>query len=89
LQFTITNEKFEIIDIKSFKPAKAKKLLEEQGMHVTLEAAKAILNFINLIATVAILTYFDGEQTHVPQADIELLQKGEKQRIRSLSLRNP
>ena len=34
-------------------------------MQVTLEEAKAILDFVNLIATVAISTYLDGEQAHL------------------------
>ena len=47
---------FETPDTKSIKPEKAKKTLEEHGMQVTLEEAEAILDFLNLIANMAIPT---------------------------------
>lgn len=56
------NEDFEIMDIKSFKAEKAKKILEEHGMQVTLEEAEAILSFLNLIANITISTYLDGKK---------------------------
>lgn len=48
------NKDFEIMDIKSFKPEEAKKILEENRMQVTLKEAEAILDFVNLIAGVAL-----------------------------------
>jgi hypothetical protein len=54
------NEYFEIMDTNSIKPEKAKKILEEHGMQVTLKEAKTTLDFLNLISKIAISTYLDG-----------------------------
>jgi hypothetical protein len=60
------NGDFEPMDTKSMKPEKAKKILEEQGMHVTLEEVAAILDFLNLISNIAISAYIDSKKLEHP-----------------------
>lgn len=53
------NEYLDILNGNPFKPEKAKKILEEHGMQVTLKEAAAILDFLNMISNIAIATYLD------------------------------
>ncbi|MGA9638967.1 hypothetical protein [Flavobacterium sp.] len=53
----------EVEDVKSkITPEKARKMLKEEGMEVTLEEAKEILHFLKKLANIAVLKYLKNEK---------------------------
>ena len=49
--------------MESMKPEKAQEILRDAGLEVSLDKAKAILKFLELIAEISIEVYLNGGDT--------------------------